>query len=59
MKKSHQSIAQYNLDRQTAKISALSSVNVIKYEFLTGKDVSFKKDLLEKSAVIKRFKHPP
>ena len=59
MRKSHQSIAQYNLDRQTAEISALSSVNVSKYEFLTGKDVSFKKDLLEKAAVIKRFKYPP
>ena len=30
--------AQYNLDIQTAKISALSSGNVSKYEFLTGKD---------------------
>ena len=40
--------AQYNLDRQTAKISALSSGNVSKYEFLTGKDALPKKDLLEK-----------
>ena len=40
--------AQYNLDRQTAMISALSSGNVIKYEFLTGKDVSSEKYLLEK-----------
>ena len=31
--------AQYDLDRQTAKISALSSGNVSKYEFLTSKDV--------------------
>ena len=31
--------AQYNLDRQNAKIFALSSGNVSKYEFLTGKDV--------------------
>ena len=31
--------AQYNLDRQTAKISALSSGNVGKYEFLTDKDI--------------------
>ena len=42
---------QYNLDRQTAKISALSSGNVSKYEFLTGKDVLVLKDLLLKSAV--------
>ena len=32
--------AQYDLDRQTAKISALSSGNVSKYEFLTGKDLN-------------------
>ena len=38
-KKIEQSKAQYNLDRQTSKISALSSENVSKYEFLTGKDV--------------------
>ena len=30
---------QYDLDRQTAKISALSSGNIGKYEFLTGKNV--------------------
>ena len=33
----------YNLDRQTSKISALSSGNVNKYEFLTGKMFSLKK----------------
>ena len=33
--------------RQTAKISALSSRNVSKFEFLTGKD-NYPKDLLEK-----------
>ena len=30
-----QKIAQYNLDRQTAKASTLSSGNVCKYELLT------------------------
>ena len=30
---------QYGLDRQTAKISALSSGNVGKNEFFTGEDV--------------------
>ena len=30
---------QYDLDRHTAKTSALSSGNASKYEFLTGKDV--------------------
>ena len=38
--KIEQSKAQYNLDRQTAKISALLSGNVSVHEFLTGKDVS-------------------
>ena len=51
--------AQYDLDRQTAKISALSSGNVSKYEFLTGKDVLPKKDLLEKAATMKRFEYSP
>ena len=37
--KIEQNKAQYDLDRQHAKISALSSGNVSKYEFLTGKDV--------------------
>ena len=34
-----QNKAHYNLDKQSAKISDLSSGNVGKYEFLTGKDV--------------------
>ena len=34
-----QNKAQYVLDRQTAKISALSLGNFSKYEFLTAKDV--------------------
>ena len=55
--KIEQNKAQYNLDRQTAKISALSSGNVSKYEFLTGKDVLPEKDLLEKAATMKRFEH--
>ena len=33
---------QYNLERKTAQISALSSENVSKYEVLTGKDFSLK-----------------
>ena len=39
--------AQYDLDKQTAKISALLSRNVNKYEFLTGKDFLPEKELLE------------
>ena len=43
--KIEQNKAQYSLDRQTAKISTLSSENVRKYEFLPGKDVLPEKDL--------------
>ena len=37
--KIEQNKAQNDLDRQTVKISALSSGKISKYEFLTGKDV--------------------
>ena len=50
---------QYNLDRQTAKISALSSRNARKCEFLTGTDVLLEKYLLEKAVTIKRFEYAP
>ena len=43
---------QCDLDKQTAKISALSPGNVSKYEFLTSKDV-----LPEKAATMKRFEY--
>ena len=51
--------AQYDLDRQTAKITALSSRNVSKYEFLTGKDVLAEKKLIQKAAALKRFEYSP
>ena len=54
--KIEQNKARYDLDRETDKISTLSSGNV-KYEFLTGKDVLSKKDLLEKAAAIKKFEY--
>ena len=57
--KIEQNKALYNLDNQTAKISALSSGNVSKYEFLTSKDVFPKEDLLERAAVLKRFENSP
>ena len=41
--KVEQNKAQYNLDRQTAKISALSSGNVSKNKYLIGKDILPKK----------------
>ena len=57
--KNEQNKAQYNLDRQTAKISALSSGNVSKYGFVTGIDVLPEKDLLKKAAKMKDFNiHP-
>ena len=51
--KIEQNKTQYDLDRQTAKISALSSRHVSKYEFLTGKYNLPEKDLLEKAATIR------
>ena len=38
-KKIEQNKAQYDLHRQTVKISCLPSGNVSKYEFMTGIDV--------------------
>ena len=39
--------AQYDLDRQKAKISALSSGD--KYEYLTGDDLWYKPDIVQKA----------
>ena len=57
--KTDQKNAQYNLDQQTTKISALPSGNVAKYEFLTGKNVLPEKYLLEKAAAMKWFEYLP
>ena len=38
-------------------MSALSSGNITEYEFLTGKDILPERDLLEKTAAIKRFEY--
>ena len=40
--------AQYDLDRVSAKISALSSGELEKYEYLTGEDLGYKPKVLEK-----------
>ena len=48
-----QNKAKYDLGRQTVKISVLSSGNVSKYEFLTGKDVLPENDLLEKASTMR------
>ena len=42
-----QNEAQYDLDRKAAKISALSSNNLDKYEHLTGEDVGLKPTTIE------------
>ena len=55
--KIEQNKAQCNLDRQTVKILALSSANVSKYEFLTGKDVLLEKEMLQKAITIKSFEY--
>ena len=41
--------AQYDLDREAAKISALSSKELDKYEYLTGEDLGYKPGVLEKA----------
>ena len=46
-------------NKKTAKISALSSINVSKYEFLTGKDVLPEKELLKKATTLKRVEYLP
>ena len=51
-----QNTAQYDLDKQTAKISASSSGNVSNYELLTGKNV---KALLQTDAALKIFEYLP
>ena len=41
-RKIKQNEAQYDVDRKAAKISALPSNNLDKYEYLTGEDLSLK-----------------
>ena len=44
-----QNKAQYNLDRKAAKISALLSNNLDKYEYLTGEDLGLKSSIAEQA----------
>ena len=46
-----------NIYRQTPKISALSTGNISKYDFLKSEDVSPENELLEKSTAIKIFEY--
>ena len=47
--------AQYNLDRMNAEISAYSSGDLPKYEYLTKKDLKYKPDAFEQS----KFEYSP
>ena len=40
---------QYDLDCEAAKISALSSTELEKHEYLTGKDLEYKPDVIQKA----------
>ena len=46
---------QYDLDRQAAKISALSSGELEKYKYLTGEDLGYKPDVVQKA----KFEYSP
>ena len=54
-KKNKQNKAQYDLDRKAAKISALSSNNLDKYEYLTGEDLGLKPSTVEQA----KFEYSP
>ena len=54
-KKIMQNEAQYDLDRKAAKISALFSNNLDKYEYLTGEDLGLKSNTIEQA----RFEYSP
>ena len=50
-----QNEAQYDLDRKAAKISALSSSNLDKYEYLTDEDLGLKLSTVEQA----KFEYSP
>ena len=50
-----QNEAQFDLDRKTAKISALPSNNLDKYEYLSGEDLGLKTRTVEKA----KFEYSP
>ena len=54
-KRTMQNEAQYDIDRKGAKISALSSNNLNKYEYLTGEDLDLKQNAVEQT----RFEYSP
>ena len=54
-KKVMQNEAQYHLDRKAAKISALSSSDLDKYEYLSGEDLGLKPNTMEQA----KFEYSP
>ena len=50
-----QNEAQYDLDRRAAKISALSTNNLDKYEYLTDEDLGLKPSTVEQA----KFEYSP
>ena len=54
-RKIKQNESQYDLDRKAAKISALSSNNLDKYEYLTGEDLGLKPSTVEQA----KFEYSP
>ena len=46
---------QFDLDREAAKISALSNDELEKYEYLTGEDLRYKPDVIQKA----KFEYSP
>ena len=54
-RKIKQNAAQYDLDREVAKISTLSSKNLDKYKYLTSGDLDLKPSTVEKA----KFEYSP
>ena len=54
-RKIKQNESQYDLDREAAKISALSSNNLDKYELLTGEDLGLKPSTVDQA----KFEYSP
>ena len=54
-RKIKQNGAEYDLDREAAKISALSSNNLDKYEYLTGEDLGLKPSTVDQA----KFEYSP
>ena len=54
-RKIKQNEAQYDLDREAAKISAFSAKNLDKYEYLTGEDLGLNPSTVEQA----KFEYSP